>query len=119
MYHIGVVGGRDFSNYDKLCKILDQFVKKPDEYELEVIIVSGGAEGADSLAERYAEEHNLKTVIFEADWSLGKKAGPLRNKKIVEQSEEIIAFWDGKSKGTKSTIELAKKIKKPLKIVKY
>ena len=59
-------------------------------------------------------------MIFRPDWDrYGKAAGIIRNKDIVENSNMVIAFWDGKSKGTASSIELAKKMDKNLKIVYF
>lgn len=81
-------------------------------------IISGGAQGADKLAERYAELGNIPTQIFKPDWILhGKKAGILRNLEMVKVADAVIAIWDGKSKGTKSTIEFAKRENKPLYIL--
>ncbi len=109
---LGVVGSRTFNDYNLLKKTLDK-------YDIDEI-VSGGANGADQLAERYAEEKNIKTNIFLPDWKkYGRKAGPLRNKQIVENSDYIIAFWDGVSRGTLSSINLAKHMGKDLTIVKF
>jgi predicted Rossmann fold nucleotide-binding protein DprA/Smf involved in DNA uptake len=115
-YFLGVVGGRDFTDYDLLEKEVDDLIKKNS---LPVCIVSGGAAGADSLAEKYATEKGLETVVYKPDWSLGKRAGPLRNQKIVNGSDEVIAFWDGKSPGTKSTIQLALSAGKRVHVVAY
>lgn len=102
---LAVVGSRTFHDYNRLREVLFKYT--PSE------IVSGGAVGTDSLAERYAKEQNIALTIFRPDWNThGKKAGFLRNKIIVEHSDRVIAFWDGKSKGTKSTIDYAKQLKK-------
>jgi len=105
-----VVGSRNFQDYELVKQILG-------EYEISVV-VSGGAKGADSLGGKYANEHQIPTLIFKPDWKrLGRGAGPARNKTIVENADFIIAFWDGDSKGTKSAINFAKKLNKPLRIV--
>jgi len=81
-------------------------------------VVSGGAPGADSLAEKWAKENKKMLTIYPADWlNLGKRAGYVRNTDIVKNSDMIIAFWDGKSKGTKHTIGLAQKMGKECKII--
>jgi len=96
---VGVIGGRSFVDYCLLEDTLQQ---------LEIsLLVSGGANGADALAEKYATKHFIETLIFKPDWSIGKSAAALRNLKIVENSDIIVAFWDGKSKGTKMTIDMA------------
>jgi hypothetical protein len=107
---LAVVGSRSFFNY----KMLSDKLSKLEITE----IVSGGAFGADYLAEQYAKEHKLPITVFKPDWDkYGKSAGYIRNKLIVDYAEQCIAFWDGKSKGTKNTIDLAKKEKKLYKIV--
>jgi hypothetical protein len=81
-------------------------------------VVSGGAPGADSLAEKWAKENKKMLTIYPADWlNLGKRAGYVRNTDIVKNSDMIIAFWDGNSKGTKHTIGLAQKMGKDCKII--
>jgi len=77
-------------------------------------IVSGGARGTDALAERYALEKKIPIKVFPSDWKKhGKSAGPLRNREIVVYSDTILAFWDGESTGTKSTIAIAKEMGVP------
>lgn len=83
-------------------------------------IVSGGAKGADSLAERYAQENGLEMVIYYPDWEKhGRAAGPIRNRLIVDEADAVVAFWDGKSRGTKSTIDLTLNKNKQLILVNY
>lgn len=116
MIQIGVVGSRGFDNFDLLTSILNFLI---EDYE-STIIVSGGAKGADSMAEIYASEMKLSTLIYEADWErFGKRAGFIRNKLIVDNSDFIVAFWDGKSKGTKHTIDLATNAGKEVIIIRY
>jgi hypothetical protein len=113
---LGVAGGRDFSNYLLLSKELNQLKHK---YNIKRII-SGGAKGADSLAERYAKENQIEITILKPDWNqFGIKAGKLRNKDIVDLSDLVITFWDGRSPGTNDTIKRSKKGKKLIKIVYY
>lgn len=100
---IAVVGSRTFSDNDLLSSILNKFDKKI------ITIISGGAAGADKLAENWADKNNVKKIICKPDWKkYGRKAGILRNKDIVEKSDQVIAFWDGKSRGTKNSIDRAK-----------
>lgn len=106
---IGVIGSRGFNDYELLSKTLKEY--NP------VLIVSGGAKGADMLAEKWASENKIETLIFLPDWSKGKSGAAIRNIKIVESSEMLIAFWDGTSKGTKMTINIAKKANIPTLII--
>ena len=81
-------------------------------------IVSGGAIGADTYAKEFAIKHNLKLIEFLPDYEkYGRKAPLVRNKLIVEECDCLIAFWDGKSRGTKFTLDYAKELGKPTKIV--
>jgi hypothetical protein len=70
-------------------------------------IVGGGARGVDTLAQLYAESHDIPFKLFPADWKLyGRKAGPLRNIEMSEYAEFGVAIWDGKSRGTAHMIRL-------------
>jgi hypothetical protein len=110
---IGIVGSRSFENYKFFKR---KILKHYDIVDIDKI-VSGGAIGTDTLAEKFASEYSIPTTIYKPDWSLGKCAGALRNKKIVDHSDIIIAFWDGKSKGTKITIDMAIKENKHVRII--
>lgn len=100
----GIVGSRDFNNLPMVGKWMRANLKPGD------IVVSGGARGVDSEAACVADEMGLVCIVYEADWnSYGKRAGFVRNELIVDQADVIVAFWDGVSKGTKHTIDLAKK----------
>ena len=106
MRRIIVAGTRTFDDYELMEKYLDKVLPTYDD---EIEIVSGHAEGADKLGERYAKEHNLKCAIFPADWkSHGRKAGSIRNSQMIEyaslKTPEVIAFWDGMSHGTLDTM---------------
>lgn len=109
-----VIGSRTFDNYDQLKTILDNLSDKPAE------IISGGANGADSLAERYAQENNLPLTIHLANWkAYGRAAGPIRNKQLIEDCEQVVAIWDGQSKGTQHSIKIAQKLNRPTQLVIY
>lgn len=80
-------------------------------------IVSGGARGVDQEAVLAAAARGLKTIVFPANWEkYGKKAGFLRNAEIVALVDEIVAFWDSRSRGTADTIDRANKAGKPVRI---
>lgn len=73
-------------------------------------IVSGAAKGVDKIGEEFAKEFNIKCTRFPANWErYGKRAGYIRNDQMVRYANALLAIWDGKSKGTQSTIHLAKK----------
>lgn len=108
---LAVVGSRGFTNYELLKTELDKIKNIRDIEE----IVSGGAEGADKFAEKYAKDEKIKMKIILPDWkNYGKRAGAIRNEQIIVYSSDVIAFWDGLSPGTKITINLAEKYNKPV-----
>ncbi|WP_457617556.1 DUF2493 domain-containing protein [Lutibacter sp.] len=112
-----IAGGRNFTNYKKLCQICDQLFQ--DQTNIE--IVSGAYyKGADELGEQYAKERGYKITYFPANWKhYGKAAGPKRNQAMANYADALIAFWDGKSKGTKNMIDLAKSRGLKVKIYSY
>jgi hypothetical protein len=111
-----IAGGRTFNDYALLC----QNCNKTLSLQTEIEIVSGTANGADKLGERYAQERGYKLKPFPADWEKYKKsAGYIRNKEMAEYADVLIVFWDGKSKGTKHMIDLARENKLEIRIVKF
>jgi hypothetical protein len=109
---VAVIGSRGFNNYELVKKTLSN---------IEItLLVSGGADGADSLGEQYAIENKIETKIFLPDWEKHKRAaGMIRNTDIVNESEVVVAFWDGTSKGTLDSINKAKKANKKIIIINY
>ena len=111
-----IAGCRDFTDYKQAKEYID-FCISNIRQEYRIIIVSGGAKGADTLGEQYAKKNGFEIERYLADWdTYGKSAGPRRNKIMAEVSDYVICFWDGKSRGTKSMIEYARQFNKPLKI---
>ena len=102
-----IAGGRDFSDYKFLLDSVYSILKGDDNVE----IVSGCADGVDKLGERFAESFGLPISKFPANWGkYGRSAGPIRNLEMAKYSDELIVFWDGKSKGTKNMINNARKL---------
>ena len=123
MYCLGVVGSRSFHDYELMEYELERIfgrklLAKPDAT---MCVVSGGARGADRLAKQYADSHDdIEYLEFKPDWKThGKKAGMIRNYDIVRESNAVIAFWNGKSKGTKHTIQLARQYRRDVKVVRF
>jgi len=109
---VAIIGGRDFNDYKLLKSVCEK-------HQISTI-VSGGAKGADSLAEQYAKEKNIQTEIYLPDWNKhGRSAGFIRNTEIVDAADFIVAFWDGISKGTNHSITIAEKMDKPIIIIRY
>jgi predicted Rossmann-fold nucleotide-binding protein len=115
---VAVVGSRTIQEKDFVFKTLDFYLARLLK-ENEVVIVSGGAVGIDSLAVDFAEQKNLKTEIYLPDYKqYGKGATHIRNKQIVEVSDYLIAITTG-SNGTASTIKYANQKGIPTKIIEY
>ncbi len=108
---LAVIGTKKFNEYQFLLKTL----KKIANIEL---IISGGAPGTDTLAKQFAIQNKIEFLEFPPDYKkFGDKAKHIRDKLIVEECDELIAFWDGECEGTKYTIDYAKQLKKPIKII--
>jgi predicted Rossmann fold nucleotide-binding protein DprA/Smf involved in DNA uptake len=114
---LAIIGSRNFNDYEALS--LNADILSPSE------IVSGGAKGADSLAEKYAVQRNLPVKVFLPKFKTDRtvKYHPRwfleRNKEIVEYSDTVLAFWDGKSKGTAHTIQYAEKIGRKVIVIMF
>jgi len=80
-------------------------------------ILSGGARGVDALARRYAWQHRIPFEEYPADWDEhGRAAGPLRNRRMAQEGDALIALWDGHSRGTRNMIEAMKALRKPVEV---
>ena len=115
MIRLAIVGGRDFDKPSLMFTNVHRY------YDFKnIIIVTGDAKGADDHAIKLAKRFDIEYQEHEALWDkYGKDAGFIRNADIEEESAECLAFWDGKSSGTKHTIDLFKEAKKLVRIVRY
>lgn len=114
-----IAGSRTFSDYNLLKLEVMKFAVE-SVFDESPVIISGTARGADALGERFAEQYNLQIERYPADWNLhGKAAGHIRNEEMAKVATHCIVFWDGKSSGTKSMIDLASKYKLKLKVINY
>ena len=104
---VAIIGSRNL--------FLNDFKKYLPENTTE--IVSGGAKGIDECARTYAIKENIKLTEFLPKYKLYGKNAPLkRNIEIINYSDIIIAFWDGKSRGTKFVIDNCKKMNKDVRV---
>lgn len=103
---IAVVGSREFKNYEQLQREVDSRYEEGDR------LVSGGAIGADSMAQRYAKERGLSIFIIYPRWRVNgiynPGAGFIRNKEIVENSDIVLAFYQKGRFGQGGTANTAK-----------
>lgn len=109
-----IAGGRDFSNYQFLSESCKLFIPKITK------VISGTAKGADQLGEKFAKENSIEILYFKPDWNkFGKSAGFIRNEEMAKNADMLIAFWDGKSKGTQHMIKCATKLGLEVHILNY
>jgi hypothetical protein len=117
-----IAGGRDFNNFE-LVKDTVYTLYDPEVngmYHTWLEIVSGGAKGADYLGEQLAKYHEIHVRTFHAEWDkYSVAAGPYRNKQMGDYADELLAFWDGKSKGTKHMIDYMNSLGKPVWVRMY
>lgn len=119
-FRLIIAGTRSFNNYEYLKEVCDYVLS--DVVKTHTIsIISGTANGADKLGERYAKDKGYKLYRFPAKWnrqsdgSYDKSAGYKRNNEMAIFASQVqkngcLIFWDGISRGTKSMIEIAKKM---------
>lgn len=116
-----VCGGRDYHNKDKIYSVLYDYAECTDEYPLGkniVTIIAGGAKGADSIAADWAITTWNRLLEFPANWDLhGGSAGPIRNKRMLEEGQPdlVLAFPGGR--GTANMIAQARKAGVPVRII--
>lgn len=110
---IAIIGSRELNGSEESCykKICEKVPRNCTE------IVSGGAGGIDTLAEKYAHENSLLFKRFEPEYhKYGKKAPLIRNAQIIEYANLVLAFWDGKSRGTAQAVKTCCEINKLVEI---
>lgn len=115
---LAVIGSRTFTDKERLYRILD------NNYDRIGMIVSGGAAGADTLAQEWAKDRGFPCVIYYARWrdlegNYDKGAGFRRNGQIIRQADKVLAIWDGVSGGTLNSMSIAEKLGKPITVVKF
>ena len=118
-FKVIIAGSRGFSNYKLLKEKCNEYLREKRK-EYNIIIISGGARGADTLGEKYAQDEGFSLEVFPANWNkFGKSAGFRRNEQMAEVADALIAFWDGKSHGTKHMIEIMENKKLLVRVVNY
>jgi len=103
--NVAVVGSRSLVDYDLVEKVLMTIIKPEVD-----TIVSGGATGADQLAEHFANDNLIAKIIHKPDYKqYGAGAPFIRNQLIIDDADMLVAFWDGVSNGTRDSIKKAEK----------
>ena len=103
-----IVGSRSITDFD-----LSEYV--PSQTDL---IISGGAKGVDTLAEEFADQHQISKLILRPKYHLYGKAAPIkRNEQMVDLADEILIIWDGISRGAQHTLKFVQKKNKPITLI--
>jgi hypothetical protein len=115
---LAVIGSRSFADKDLLFQVMDR-----NRHRIQ-LIVSGGAKGADALAQEWAHSRGVPCQVFHPKWQdehgrFDRSAGFKRNVDVIRNADEVLAFWDGQSPGTKHAIELARKRSKAVQIANF
>ena len=104
-----IAGSRSIKDYD-----IEKHVPKETK-----MIITGGADGIDAIAEKYADKKRISKLILRPQYELYGKRAPLkRNERMVELCDMALIVWDGSSKGTEYTINYANKIGKKVILIK-
>lgn len=111
---VAIVGSRDYNNYSEFKAYIDKFRER---IQIDMI-VSGGADGADSMAYEYARKHGITFICHPPKPEDGfPRAFFIRNVVVAQHGECMIAFPKGKSSGTRHAISAAKKFNRPCYVV--
>lgn len=108
-----IAGSRDIDDYKIVRQaVIDSGLWK--KYGKSIEVVCGMAKGVDLQGFKFAAKNHLTIHRFPADWDThGKSAGHIRNREMGDFADELLALWDGKSRGTKGMIEYMKSLGKP------
>lgn len=116
-----IAGGRDFDDYEYLCSCMESV--KHLYWDKEIRVVSGAAKGADELGERWAADYGYVVDSHPPDYKKfegAERYAPLaRNEEMAEQADVLVAFWDGKSRGTRHMIGCAFKQGLEIHVFRY
>lgn len=118
-FRVIIAGTRSFNDYELLRDSCNNLLSEKQRTHT-VVVISGTARGADQMGERYAREWGFQLRRFPADWELyGKSAGHIRNAKMADNADALIAFWDGESRGTKNMIDNARRKGLAVRVIQY
>jgi hypothetical protein len=105
-----IAGSRSFNDWNKMKEVMQSIECGS--------VICGGANGADLLGKMWAIEHGVPVIDMPADWKkYGKSAGMIRNRDMANIADQLVAFWDGISPGTRNMIDTMKRMGKPITVI--
>ncbi len=127
MITLAIIGSRNYTDYEKMVLSIYKYLSHMGESHHENRtfhfdrIVSGGAEGVDTLADRFSKQHNIPIKVIRPNYKLyPPKIAPLiRNEEIIKEANIIFTMWDGSSRGTANALGHAKRLKKDTIVIYY
>lgn len=112
---VAIIGSRSYNDEIEFNNAIEKLLF---DIQTPWTVISGGAIGTDALAAKFAHKNGYPLIEYKPDWKKdGRGAGLVRNTQIISESDMVIAFWDGVSKGTMDSINKAKKMNKKVHII--
>ncbi len=112
---IAIIGSREGCEDGDVMPHLNRFYdhRNPKKNSF----ISGGARGVDTIAKKYAQTLGMEMEVIRPVEGSNKMNYLYRNIEIITKADLIIAFWDGKSRGTKFVIDYAKARNKQIEVI--
>ena len=111
-YNIIITGSKSFNDYDRLKIVCDHYLNAlagDSDSENDITVITGSDGNGELLAQQYANERGYEVSVYSLDVEqYGNFAAHVRNSEMVGVADGAICFWDGSSKGVKTTINLCK-----------
>jgi hypothetical protein len=99
-----ICGGREFKDEEAAFEFLDSIAAGHDIS----LVIEGGARGGDAIGRAWAEARGIEVVTYHADWSVGRKAGPIRNQLMLDDGKPTLVAALPGGKGTAHMVSIAR-----------
>jgi predicted Rossmann fold nucleotide-binding protein DprA/Smf involved in DNA uptake len=99
---VGIVGSRRFPDLERVAAYVRSLPPSAS-------LVTGSASGVDATATRTARDRGVPVQVLGASFeeATDQEAAATRNRRLVDACDVLVAFWDGTSPGTRTTVERA------------
>jgi hypothetical protein len=110
---LAVIGSRSITERETFTAVLERAPWIPSNIrtltpvDIDLEVVTGGADGVDTMAEEWADEQGFSQTVFAPDWRDWSDGHPakVRNTQIIEYADVVVAIWNGESPGTRDSID--------------